>query len=227
LQASLGPFNNHQIYNPLPHSKNMLSQEEATQIKTQLFEQLKNFPEEKREQIKSQVESLRPEEFEKFLIQNNIINSEQQSPCIFCAITQGKVKSYKIDEDAENLAILEINPLGKGHTLIVPKAHVSNFPESSKKLAEKVALRIKSNLNPRDIKLSTKTLVGHSIVEIIPIFEDNPERKKASDEELEGLQKILTENKSEAIKKEIKIKKPRKPRQKKIKPAKLSPRIPD
>lgn len=44
--------------------------------------------------------------------------------CIFCKIIAGVIPSYKIYEDAEFLAFLDISQFTPGHTLVVPKKHV-------------------------------------------------------------------------------------------------------
>lgn len=43
--------------------------------------------------------------------------------CIFCKIATGEVPSYKVYEDDNFIAFLDINPFTKGHTLLVPKKH--------------------------------------------------------------------------------------------------------
>ncbi|MFH1601728.1 MAG: HIT domain-containing protein [Candidatus Shapirobacteria bacterium] len=43
--------------------------------------------------------------------------------CVFCKIIQGKVPAYKIYEDKDYLAFLDINPWVEGHTLVIPKKH--------------------------------------------------------------------------------------------------------
>lgn len=43
--------------------------------------------------------------------------------CIFCKIVKGEIPSYKIYEDDDFFAFLDIRPLTKGHTLVIPKAH--------------------------------------------------------------------------------------------------------
>ena len=43
--------------------------------------------------------------------------------CIFCAIAAGEIPSFKIYEDDDVLAYLDINPFTEGHTLVIPKAH--------------------------------------------------------------------------------------------------------
>ena len=43
--------------------------------------------------------------------------------CIFCAIASGKLDSFKIYEDDDILAFLDVGPLSDGHTLVIPKQH--------------------------------------------------------------------------------------------------------
>lgn len=45
-------------------------------------------------------------------------------PTIFTRIIRGEIPSYKIAEDENFYAFLDINPLSKGHTLVVPKKEV-------------------------------------------------------------------------------------------------------
>jgi histidine triad (HIT) family protein len=42
-------------------------------------------------------------------------------PSIFTKIVKGEIPCYKIAEDADHLAFLDISPLTKGHTLVIPK----------------------------------------------------------------------------------------------------------
>ena len=44
--------------------------------------------------------------------------------CIFCKIVAGEIPSYKIYEDEEYLAFLDISQITDGHTLVIPKVHV-------------------------------------------------------------------------------------------------------
>lgn len=48
----------------------------------------------------------------------------QQNECIFCMIARGDIPSTVVYETEELLAFLDINPVNKGHTLVVPKAHM-------------------------------------------------------------------------------------------------------
>ncbi len=43
--------------------------------------------------------------------------------CIFCSIVDGETPSHRVDEGEETYAFLDVNPLARGHTLVIPKAH--------------------------------------------------------------------------------------------------------
>ena len=43
--------------------------------------------------------------------------------CIFCKIVAGTIPCFRLYEDAETLAFMDINPVHDGHCLVIPKAH--------------------------------------------------------------------------------------------------------
>ncbi|MCB0421307.1 MAG: HIT family protein [Bdellovibrionales bacterium] len=49
--------------------------------------------------------------------------------CVFCKIIRRELPSHRIYEDSRSYAFLDINPINAGHTLVVPKRHVSRFSE--------------------------------------------------------------------------------------------------
>ena len=49
--------------------------------------------------------------------------------CIFCKIVAGEIPSYKVYENEDVMAFLDIEPTSKGHTLIVPKKHFKNMED--------------------------------------------------------------------------------------------------
>jgi len=180
----------------------MLTDEENEKVKVHLLEQLDNFPEDQRKLIKHKILSMNNEEMEEFLKENNLDYSNQEEkkeqPCIFCLISEGKIKSFKIDENESHLAILELNPLSKGHTLILPKKHIElkDLKEETLEFAKKVSEKLVKKLKPKEIKLSKNEVLGHGTLEIIPVFDEEiKERKKATEEELQALQKEIIEEK--------------------------------
>lgn len=51
--------------------------------------------------------------------------------CLFCSIIDGSIPAYKVYENDRVLAFLDIGPVSKGHTLVVPKRHATNLSEGS------------------------------------------------------------------------------------------------
>src|ERR1035437_3369921 len=43
--------------------------------------------------------------------------------CIFCKIVAGEIPCVRVYQDADVLAFMDIGPVVKGHTLVIPKAH--------------------------------------------------------------------------------------------------------
>ena len=50
--------------------------------------------------------------------------------CVFCAIVAGKAPAIRIDEDDDYLAILDIRPFTRGHTLVIPKRHTVDLTDT-------------------------------------------------------------------------------------------------
>ena len=195
----------------------MLPEEQLPQIKQQIIQQIEsNFPEDKKPSAIEQVNSMGPEELEQFLIQNNLVKTSGEGKnlppqCIFCSIVSGKVQSQKIDESEEAVAVLEINPISKGHTLIIPKQHIESkdkIPKSILIFAKQIAEKIKAKLNPKDISISSANMFGHEIINILPVYEDETlqsQKHQASPEELE---EVLRKINKEVIIEDSEIKTP-------------------
>jgi len=193
----------------------MLSPEQFRQIKAQLLKQIEQLPENQREALREQISGMDAEHLEQFLRQNGMLKEGEEEigeetsheapgkqECVFCLILQGKVPSYKIDENKTSLAILEINPLSKAHSIVLSKEH-DRLPSSAFTLANKIGKRIKSKFKPEEVKIENAKLLGHNLIQIIPIYKDQKlEKKKAEEKEL-----ILLQDKLKA-----------KPRKKKEKP---------
>jgi histidine triad (HIT) family protein len=50
--------------------------------------------------------------------------------CIFCKIIDGQIPCFKVHEDEKTLALMDINPVARGHALIIPKYHTPNIYEA-------------------------------------------------------------------------------------------------
>ena len=168
------------------------TEEDAIRIKEQLFGQLENFPEEKRGQIKEQINSMTTEQLEKFVEQNKLTHLNGE--CLFCEIIKNEMKSYKIGENESNIAILEINPLSKGHSLIIPLKHEAGITEETKDLAAEIKEKLEIKFEPKTVTSKETSIMGHPVIEITPIYGGESERKQATEEELKSLQEeIITE----------------------------------
>jgi histidine triad (HIT) family protein len=187
-----------------------MDQEQVENIKKQLIEQIESsFPEEKKQFAISQIEAMDSEQLEEFLIKNGLAKGDSNTnsaKCVFCSIVFGDISSYKISENEKAIAVLEINPLTKGHVIIIPKEHIASekqFPTQVLQLAKKIASLFKSHLSPKEVKITNSNIMGHEIVNIIPIYtgqEDLTKRIPASQEELSELQDILSKKPIKPIK---------------------------
>jgi diadenosine tetraphosphate (Ap4A) HIT family hydrolase len=166
-----------------------LTDEESQKIKEQLLKQLSNFPEDKRDQIKEQVESMTPDQVENFVKQNNLDHLGGQ--CIFCSIAGGNTPSFRIGENEENIAILELNPLSKGHALIVPKEHSDTIGPSTQELANEITEKLKEKFEPKAVQSNEIKIMEHQLIELIPIYGGETERKQATEDELKALQEEI------------------------------------
>lgn len=62
------------------------------------------------------------------------------SDCIFCKIVAGQVPACKVYEDAETLAFMDIGPIVKGHTLVIPKTHYDPLTATPPAVLQKLIL---------------------------------------------------------------------------------------
>lgn len=96
---------------------------------------------------------------------------------IFSKIIAGEIPSYKCAESERFYAFLDINPVGKGHTLVVPKKEVDYlFDMDDEELAammvfaKKVARAIKSVIPCRKVGVAVLGLeINHAHVHLIPL----------------------------------------------------------
>ena len=156
------------------------------------------FQKKKKQEAIEKISTLDNQGLEDFLNQNKLLKQDQQNTqCIFCSIIEGKIPSYKIQENEESSAFLEINPVSKAHIIIIPKTHITNekeFSKSTQDLAKEISERIKSIFKPKKILVEPSEMFGHEILNIVPVYKDetlDSERKPADKQELEKQMKIL------------------------------------
>lgn len=96
---------------------------------------------------------------------------------IFSKIVQGKIPSYKIAEDKNYYAFLDINPNSRGHTLVIPKKEVNKLFDLDKEtyaglmdFSYRVAKALEKTVPCERIGMSVIGLeVPHVHVHLIPI----------------------------------------------------------
>lgn len=104
--------------------------------------------------------------------------------CLFCKIIKGEIPSYKVYEDENTFAFLDINPNNIGHTLVVPKKHSRNILDIEKddlcavyETSKIIAKAIMKGLKVDGINIISNNepaagqLVFHSHVHIVPRLE--------------------------------------------------------
>lgn len=118
---------------------------------------------------------------------------------IFSKIIAGEIPSYKVAENDKFFAFLDINPLVKGHTLVVPKQEVDYiFDLEDKDLAEmhvfakSVVKAIEKAVPCKRVGVAVMGLeVPHAHIHLIPINKEsdmvisNPKLKLANEEFVE------------------------------------------
>lgn len=128
-------------------------------------------------------------------------------PGIFSKIIAGEIPSYKIAEDDNYYAFLDIFPLKKGHALVVPKKEVDYIFDLDSEtylglmdFSARVASAIKKTIDCNRISVHVVGLeVPHAHVHLIPINTMNDcnfanEKLKLSKEEFEGIAKSISAN---------------------------------
>ncbi len=96
---------------------------------------------------------------------------------IFSKIAQGEIPSYKVAEDENYFAFLDINPLAKGHTLVIPKREEDYIFDLSDdelagmvKFAKRVAAKQKEVFGCKKVAMIVLGLeVPHAHIHLIPM----------------------------------------------------------
>ncbi len=125
--------------------------------------------------------------------------------CIFCKIANGEIPAYKVYEDSNFLAFLDISQATIGHVLVIPKIHyetIVDLEEENKIFAVviKLAKAIKTLPHVKGINiLSNNGLVAgqtinHFHVHIIPRYEDDHIQIKFSENKLSPEEMTLLSN---------------------------------
>ncbi|GEP49681.1 hydrolase [Flavobacterium noncentrifugens] len=125
---------------------------------------------------------------------------------IFTKIINGEIPAYKITEDENFLAFLDVNPNAKGHTLCIPKQEINKIFDMDEELyaglmkfSRKVAIALEKTVPCKRIGMAVIGLeVPHAHVHLIPLNEMDEMRfqnkVKLEKEEFEALAAAIAAN---------------------------------
>lgn len=126
---------------------------------------------------------------------------------IFTRIINGEIPSYKILEDDTCLAFLDVFPLVKGHTLVVPKIEVDNIFDLDEvtysklfSFSRKVESMIRNSIPCKRVGIAVVGLeVPHAHIHLVPLSKIDDinftqPKLKFTKEELFEIQQLITQN---------------------------------
>jgi len=132
--------------------------------------------------------------------------------CIFCKIIEKSIPSKVLFENDKNLAFLDIFPVSKGHTIVIPKNHYENLEEIPNnelseliKIVKKVSILLHKKLKVDGYNIlqnnfrAAGQVINHFHVHIIPRSNEDGKfklfipKKQAKEEELNQILRIINE----------------------------------
>ena len=124
---------------------------------------------------------------------------------VFTRIVKGEIPCYKVAEDDRYFAFLDINPLAKGHTLVIPKEETDNiFDLDDRTLADmmvfakRIARKIQANIACKKVAVVALGLeVPHAHIHLIPINSEKDvdfhrEKLQLTPEEFQRIAKTIS-----------------------------------
>jgi len=176
-----------------------LTEEQIKELKSQLSQQIENLPSDQKAAAQKQIDEMSPGALESMLKQQQAQAQQAGAQKVFRAIIEKQIPSKIIEETSNEMAVLDIKPISKGHVVIIPKkaaAKSSELPDSSLKLAKEISERIISKLKAEGTEIQTEFKFGELVINVIPIYNQplniTSPRSDAKNEELEELQKTLS-----------------------------------
>jgi histidine triad (HIT) family protein len=125
-------------------------------------------------------------------------------PSVFSKIISGEIPAYKVAENEEFLAFLDINPLAEGHTLVIPKQETDYIFDIEDEqysryfiFAKKVAKAVKQVIPCKKIGVAVIGLeVAHAHIHLVPIndiydIDFKKEKLKLSKDRFEEIARLI------------------------------------
>lgn len=131
--------------------------------------------------------------------------SNSKENCVFCKIVKGEIPCYKVYEDSTFLAFLDLSPINRGHSLLIPKKHFETVLDINEtdfgkmmKIGKKLSAKIIKAVNANGFELCINNkkaagqIVPHLHLHIMPRFDKdrlkfNWPTKKYSQKEMEKI----------------------------------------
>ena len=124
---------------------------------------------------------------------------------VFTRIVKGEIPCYKVAEDDRYFAFLDINPLAKGHTLVIPKEETDNILDLDDRtladmmvFAKRIARKIQANIACKKVAVVVLGLeVPHAHIHLIPINSEKDvdfhrEKLQLTPEEFQRIAKTIS-----------------------------------
>lgn len=120
--------------------------------------------------------------------------------CIFCKILNNEISSKKLYEDDKVIVIMDVNPVVDGHSLIIPKKHVTDFTELDdellchiNKVAKEMSAKLMNKLGSKALSLCVNygesQVVKHFHLHLLPDY-----TKKTKSMDVAKVYEILKED---------------------------------
>jgi histidine triad (HIT) family protein len=106
--------------------------------------------------------------------------------CIFCKIVKGEIPARKVYETEKVLAFLTIEPIAKGHLLVIPKKHFENIFDTEEdylkdiiSVTKKLANKLKKNMNATGVNIlhasgkDAQQSVFHFHLHLVPRYKND------------------------------------------------------
>jgi diadenosine tetraphosphate (Ap4A) HIT family hydrolase len=122
--------------------------------------------------------------------------------CVFCEIVKGNIESFKIAENKEFIAILDIKPLVRGQALVIPKKHYSgdpiNLPDKVYAKAflfgKKVSKILQKTLKAKRVFIVVEGMqIDHFHIKLYPVYRIN-KKVEGKNELIEKFRKYTIQN---------------------------------
>ncbi len=187
----------------------MKTKEELEKIKQQVISQIQSsYSEQEASKLIDKINSMNQDAFINFLKLQGIIQDGDSSQCIFCQIIKGSIPKTELKSNSKSQAILEINPISKGHALIIPNEHITkeeSIPKEAFELAKEISENIQNAFNPIRVDQIITNVMGHFIINLLPVYSSetiNSQRNSADPNTLNQIKDQILNSKPQIIEEE-------------------------